>query len=168
MSTLFVDNISSKTGTSQALTIDSSGQITLPAIPFLRMKVASATSVAAPTGSGTVPFNTVIDSRGITLNTTTYKFQVPVSGLYHFSGAVRWNRVSSYLWWRVEDGSGTEVQSGALVLANSNSGSFTTSSGSFVCPLTASTDYKIGFGDGANSTSNINGGQTFMTIYLVG
>jgi len=168
MSTLYVDNIYSKTGTSQALTIDSSGQVLLSAIPYMQMKCTDGTSFTK-NNSAITRFNNVIASRGITLNTSTYKFQVPVAGLYHFSGAVRWNNASSYLWWKVDDGSGTAVQNGALILNNGNSGSFATSAGSFIAPLAASTDYQITFGDGAINTAALDAtGQTFMSIYLVG
>lgn len=168
MSTLNVDQIGHSTSGTTGLEIDSSGQVLLPAIPFMRMKSTYSTSFLK-NSSAITPFDNVIDSRGITLNTSTYKFQVPVAGLYHFSGAVRWNNGSSYLWWRVDDGSGVAVQDGSLILTNSNSGSFITSAGSFVCPLSALTDYQITFGDGANNTASVDAtGQTFMTIYLVG
>ena len=150
------------------ISIDSSGQVLLSAIPYMRMKCTDGTSFEK-SSSAITRFNNVIASRGITLNTSTYKFQVPVAGLYHFSGAVRWNNGSSYLWWRVDDGSSNAVQSGALILNNGNSSSFITSAGSMVVPLAASTDYQITFGDGAINTATLDtSGQTFMTIYLVG
>ena len=168
-SILNVDTINNASGTS-AMSIDSSGQVLLSAIPYIRMKSTGNVSVNLST-SMTVPFNNVIASRGITLNTSTYKFQVPVTGLYHFSGAVRWNRATTYVWWRVDDGTGTAVQDSSLVLNGMHSPtgiSFVTATGAFLCPLTASTDYQISFGDGTNNTGNINDSQTFMAIYLVG
>ena len=167
MSTLKVNELQHNNGTS-AVVINNSGQMTLPAIPFLRMQVSSTTSITLNSGKGTVPFNNVIDSRGITHNTSTYKFQVPVAGLYHFSGSVRFDNASSYLWWKIEDGTGGSPQASALVLQNGNSGSFITSSGSLVMPLSASTDYLIVMGDGGNTTANVQAAQTFMTVYLVG
>lgn len=168
LSKLYVNNIYSKTGASEAINIDSNGQVLLSAIPYMRMKCTDGTSFTK-TSSALVRYNNVIASRGITLNTSTYKFQVPVTGLYHFSGAVRWDYGSSYLWWTVEDGSSTQVQTSSLVLNNGNSSSFITSAGSLVVPLTASTDYQIRFGDGGTNTANLDAsGQTFMTIYLVG
>ena len=169
-SILNVDQIGHSTSGTTALTVDSSGQVLLSAIPYIRMKSTGTVSVDLSTSS-TVPFNTVIASRGITLNTSTYKFQVPVTGLYHFSGAVRWDSASNYLWWRVDDGTGTAVQDSALVLNgmhNATGSSFITSAGAFLCPLTASTDYQIRFGDGGAGTATINEAQTFMAIYLVG
>ena len=167
-SILNVDQIGHSTSGTTALTVDSSGQVLLSAIPYMQMKCTDGTSFTK-NNSAIIRFNNVIASRGITLNTSTYKFQVPVAGLYHFSGAVRWNNASSYLWWKVEDGSGTAVQNSALILNNGNSGSFATSAGSFIAPLAASTDYQITFGDGANNTASLDAtGQTFMSIYLVG
>jgi hypothetical protein len=168
---LNVGTIKEATGTTTAMTIDSSGQVLLSAIPYIRMKSTGTVSVNLST-SLAVPFNNVIASRGITLNTSTYKFQVPVTGLYHFSGAVRWNRAAStYVWWRVDDGTGTAVQDSSLVLNgmhNATGNTFVTSAGAFLCPLTASTDYQISLGDGSTSTAVVESNQTFMAIYLVG
>ena len=167
-SILNVDQIGHSTSGTAGLQINSSGQVTLPAVPYIRMRSIGTVSVTTSNGRGTVPYNDVIASQGITLDTSYYQFQVPVTGLYHFSGAVRLDKASSYLWWRVEDSNGVSLEDSALILNNGNSGSFTTSAGSFLCPLTASTDYLIGFGDGGNSTANINPSQTFMGIHLVG
>ena len=164
---LNVGTIKEATGTTTAITIDSSGQVLLSAIPYMRMTCTDGTSFLK-SSVGTVRYNNIIASRGITLNGSTFKFQVPVAGLYHFSGAVRWNNASSYLWWRVSDDSG-DVSNGALVLNNGNSTSFITSAGSLVVPLATSTDYQIAFGDGASNTASLDiSGQTFMAIYLVG
>jgi hypothetical protein len=173
MSTLYVDNIYSKTGTSQALEIDSSGQVLLSAIPFMKMTVGTSVNISATTLGTTTPYNNVISSRGITLNASTYKFQVPVTGLYHFSGAVRLNAsAADYIWWGVADSSGTILQLNQLVLANyrSPTSNFSTCAGSVLQPLTASTDYQIIVGISASSvgTQTVSGGQTWMDIYLVG
>ena len=155
------------TGGTSAMTIDSSGRVSEPQKPYIIMDSNYSSSIVK-NSSAICPFNNVLESRGITLDTSTYKFQVPVTGLYHFSGAVRWNNGSSYLWWRVEDGNGVPVNTSQLILECNNASSFITSAGSTIATLSASTDYQIGFGDGANNTSTISSGQTFMGIYLVG
>jgi len=170
---LNVGTIKEATGTNTAMTIDSSGQVLLSAIPFMKMNLSTSTSASATTTGTTTPLENVISSRGITLNTSTYKFQVPVTGLYHFSGAVRVNSsVIDYLWWAVADSSGTALQTDQLVLANYRSpvSNFSTSCGSAVQPLTASTDYQIIFGVSASAagTVTVSAGQTFMDIYLLG
>lgn len=169
-SILNVDQINNAAGTG-GLTIDSSGQVLLPAIPFMKMDVSTSTSVGS--GSDTIytaPFNNVVSSRGITLNTSTYMFQVPVTGLYHFSGAVRVNALADYLWWTIADSSGTRLQSSAFVLGNYRApvSQFSTSSGSILQPLTASTDYQIQFGASTSGAVTVYAGQTWMDIFLVG
>ena len=88
-SILGIDTIQSLGGTT-AVTINSTGQVTLPRVPFAMVNVSGSNNIT-PGGSGTVPYNNVLSSRGISWNTSTYKFTVPVAGLYNFSGAVRLN-----------------------------------------------------------------------------
>lgn len=170
---LNVGTIKEATGTTTAMTIDSNGQVLLSAIPFMKMNLSANTSVSATTTGVTMPLDNVISSRGITLNTSTYKFQVPVTGLYHFSGAVRVDSGAiDYLWWSIADSSGTALQTNQLVLANYRApvSNFSTVSGSAVQSLTASTDYQIIFGVSASAvgTQTVSGGQTWMDIYLLG
>lgn len=170
---LNVGTIKEATGTTTAMTIDSSGQVLLSAMPFMKMNLSGNTNVSANTTGVIMPLDNVISSRGITLNTSTYKFQVPVTGLYHFSGAVRINSsVIDYLWWMVADSSGTPLQTDQLILGNYRSpvSNFSTACGSAVQPLTASTDYQIIFGvsTSATGTVTVNSGQTWMDIFLLG
>tara|TARA_S200002703_G_scaffold4791_3_gene5873 strand:- start:184 stop:1086 length:903 start_codon:yes stop_codon:yes gene_type:complete len=168
---LNVGTIKEATGTTTAITIDNSGQVLLPAIPFMKMEVSTSTTVGSGTNTThTAPFNNVLSSRGITLNTSTYMFQVPVTGLYHFSGAVRVNTSPDYVWWTIADSGGTQLQTSAFVLANyrAAASSFSTSSGSILQPLTASTDYQIQFGSSVTGAITVNANQTWMDIFLVG
>jgi len=166
-SVIRVDNIQSSGGTA-ALSIDSSGQVLLPSIPFMKMDVGSDVTVS---GSGTIfttPFNNVLSSRAITLDTSTHMLQVPVTGLYHFSGAVRVNGSPDYVWWTIANSGGTRLQGSAFVLANYRSTGFSTSSGSQLMPLTAATDYQIQFGSTLTNSATVSGSQTWMDIFLVG
>ena len=165
-----VDQIGHSTSGTTALTIDSSGRVLLPAIPFIKMDVSAAITVNASSSGQPTPFNNVLSSRGITLNTSTYKFQVPVTGLYHLSGSVRVDAATDYVWWTVADSSGTRLQSSAFVLANYRSpvSLFSTSSGSILQPLTASTDYQIQFGSSVSGAITVYAAQTWMDIFLVG
>jgi len=168
---LNVSTMKEATGTTTAMTIDSSGQVLLSAIPFMKMEVNPSTSVGGSTDTiYTVPFNNVLSSRGITLNTSTYKFQVPVTGLYLFSGAVRSNTLSDYIWWTIADSSGTRLQTDAFVMGNYRApvSQFATSSGSQLMPLTASTDYQIQFGASVTGAVTVELRQTWMDIFLVG
>ena len=161
--------IKEATGTTTAMTVDSSGQVLMSAIPYARLDVSGEVSTALSSGAiGIVPYNNVLASRGITHNTSTYTFQVPVAGLYNFQGGLRWQKETSYLWWRVAQSDGTVVQN-VLVISTGNSSGFVTCLGSILLPLAASTDYQIQFGDGSTSNSaGVYGGQSYMTIHLVG
>ncbi len=89
MSTLYVDNIYSKTGTAQALDIDSSGRILTPNRPMFKVFRTANTDYAAAqnatkitgwdddTTAGTVNVNSFWD-------TTNDKATAPVTGLYLF------------------------------------------------------------------------------------
>lgn len=169
MSTLNVDQIGHSTSGTTGLNINTNGQITFSQLPFIRMEVSGTQSTTLGSNSiGIVPYNNVLASRGITHNTSTFAFQVPVAGLYNFQGGLRWNNASSFLWWRVAQTDGTLVQN-VLVINTGNAGSFISSLGSILLPLEASTDYRIEFGDGSvSTTNNVEGGQSFMCIHSIG
>jgi hypothetical protein len=163
-----VQELQHTNGTS-AMTIDGSGQTTFSQLPFIRMEVSGSPSTTIGSNSiGIVPYNNVLASQGITHNTSTFAFQVPVAGLYNFQGGLRWNNASNYLWWRVAQTDGTVLQ-GFLMISTGNGSGFITSFGSILLPLEASTDYRFEFGDGsANFTTNVQGGQSFMCIHSIG
>jgi len=83
MSTLYVDNIYSKTGTSQALTIDSSGRIVTPARPAFS---GTHINVGGNTGlTGDIIMNTEDFDIGGNYNSSTGVYVVPVTGIYRYS-----------------------------------------------------------------------------------
>ena len=77
--------IKSTTGTT-ALTIDSSGRVAIPNQPFVFVTQSSDTSF---TNGGKFPYNSVVDSRGLTWNTSNNNFTVPITGVYTFSMVAR-------------------------------------------------------------------------------
>ena len=86
MSTLYVDNIYSKTGTSQALTIDSAGRVTTPARPaFLVHRGGSAATLTEGNDHQIFPFNAVAFDIGGNYNTTNFNYVCPVDGVYFFA-----------------------------------------------------------------------------------
>ena len=166
-SILGIDTIQSLGGTT-AVTINSTGQVTLPRVPFAMVNVSGSNNIT-PGGSGTVPYNNVLSSRGISWNTSTYKFTVPVAGLYNFSGAVRLNADRSYLFWVVDSPLGTAVQASKIILGQGYSGTgFTTAIGSCMLSLSTGTEYVIRAGDSSSSSVGVEPAQTFMDVRLIG
>ena len=163
-----VDNIRAVGSSNTGVTIDSSGQVTLPKIPFAMVNVTGSNNIT-PGNSGTVPFNNVLSSRGISWNTSTYKFQVPVAGLYNFSGAVRVNGDRTYLLWVVDSPLGTAVQTSKIVLGHGYSGAgFTTACGSYMLSLSTGTDYVIRASDSSQNSVAVEPAQTFMDVRFIG
>ena len=167
-SILKVTEIQEPTNSNSALTIDSSGQVALPKVPFAMVNVSGSNNIT-PGSSGTVLFNNVVSSRGISWNTSTYKFTVPVAGLYSFSGAVRVNADRTYLFWVVDSPLGTAVQASKIVLSQGYSGAgFTTACGSCILSLSTGTEYVIRAGDSGGSSVGLEPAQTFMDVRLIG
>jgi len=81
MSKLFVDEIASKTGTADALTIDSSGRILTPARPSFS---AYRTAGSGSGTTGVIVFNNEDHDIGGCYNTSDGKFTAPIAGIYHF------------------------------------------------------------------------------------
>lgn len=82
MSTLYVDNIYSKTGTSQALTIDSSGRVLMPQRPLFKAGKTSA-QTAASAGT-TEPIDWDVEVFDVGGNWDNTEFTAPVAGYYYF------------------------------------------------------------------------------------
>ena len=84
MSTLYVDNIYSKTGTAQALTIDSSGRVTMPVVPAWRVALSASQSVSS-IGYTQVQLDQISTENcflngGVTIS--SYEVVVPITGIY--------------------------------------------------------------------------------------
>lgn len=82
MSKLFVDEIASKTGATDSMTIDSSGRILTPARPSF-MARAHLGGASAYTSAGVILKCTVVDHNvGSGYNTSDGKFTCPIAGRY--------------------------------------------------------------------------------------
>jgi hypothetical protein len=66
--------------------IDSNGRVTMPFQPFAF--VARSGNISMTSGSK-IPFDSVVDSRGLTWNTSNNNFVVPATGVYTFSIYIR-------------------------------------------------------------------------------
>ena len=108
MSTLITDNVNTGTikssGGTTAMTIDSSGRVVQPQKPYLFAQVQGSNAAITPTGfTGKIPYNSALASSGISLDTSTSLFTVPVTGLYQINAAVRIQANRTFVYWAVVD-----------------------------------------------------------------
>ena len=93
-SILKVTEIQDPTNGNSALTIDSDGYVIAAKKPYVSADISQTTgtnvyvSVAANTA---IPFGTVYDGDSALLDTSSYKFQCPVDGIYMLSYATHTN-----------------------------------------------------------------------------
>ena len=81
-SILKVSEIQDPTNGNSALTIDNSGHVLTPERPAFSVK---RVDTAAAGATGQIQFNTVDTNINSCWDTTNYRFEAPVAGIYHFS-----------------------------------------------------------------------------------
>ena len=169
MSNLLVQNIK-HTGGTTAMSVDSGGRVTQNQIPFLICNCVSHTTSISATADTLVPWKNVISSRGIILNASTNTWTVPVTGLYSISAAVRLNAEFTYLFWDLQDATGTltAYQTGKLVLSHGNGAGFTTCLGTILAELETGKSYGTRMAGNNTSAVGLDDDQTWMDIHLVG
>ena len=104
---LGVGTIKEATGTTTAMTIDSTGRILTPARPAFRVYGTSSSWTNFVSNTKVSSLTTVDYNIGSNYSTTDYEFTAPVAGLYHFSGRFYVNNtatISDYFI-SVDDGS---------------------------------------------------------------
>ena len=111
-SILKVTEIQDPTNSNTALTIDSSGRVSRPVIPFAFVGFPGTDSYVAQTANAIVTFSHAFVNDGNHYDTSTYKFTCPVAGLYRIeSAALSQSQDQAYHWafYRVTGGSQTLV-----------------------------------------------------------
>ena len=172
-SILGIDTIQNTVGTTAA-SIDNAGRMTQPNIPYLQCSCTGYSGGnISPTGfTGKVPFQNVIASRGIVLDTSTNLFTVPVTGLYNISAAVRLNADFAFLYWvmddRTDSSNPARLDSNKLVLAHGHGTSFTTCVGSAMFTLQTGKNYGMSVAGSSATAVALNNEQTWMDIHLIG
>ena len=91
MSTLKVGTIQDHANSNTAMTIDSSGRVTNPNIPFIFADCSNGSSGGYDTlaNLASINFRNTISSRGgMTLNSSSFYITIPVTGIYQVNCAV--------------------------------------------------------------------------------
>ena len=104
--------IKDSTGNTTAITIDSSGRVLKPVIPFAFVGFPGTDSYVAKTANAVVDFSHAFENDGNHYDTSTYKFTCPVAGLYRVELSTlseNANEVAAWTWYRETGGSGTLV-----------------------------------------------------------
>jgi len=83
MSILKVGTIQDQSNSNTAISIDSSGRVTKPQLPFFHAEAFTASGITSQTG--VLSFNSVVTNQGSHWNTSNNRFQVPVDGVYQFN-----------------------------------------------------------------------------------
>lgn len=172
MSKLYVDEIASKTGGTDALTIDSSGRILQPAKPalFAQGNVVGNVTYA---NNADVTFATSginkgeFEQGGMTLVSNT-RFTVPVTGLYWFQAQVYINQNATGRRFQIAVNGAFNPSTTGAGLVHENTASPLTISANQLLSLTAN-DY-VTFRNATGSDAIVYNGSnhTFASMYLIG
>tara|TARA_B100002019_G_scaffold268515_1_gene260555 strand:+ start:199 stop:750 length:552 start_codon:yes stop_codon:yes gene_type:complete len=183
MSTLITDNVNTgtikdSTGNTTAITIDSSGRVAQPQKPYLFTHRTGTNGAITPTGfTGKILYNDVFGSSGISLDTSTSLFTVPITGLYQINAAVRINANRTYVYWGIVDDNGgnpqvlPEADGGNNIvtgIGSSTGPSFSTAVGSVLQRLHTGKSYYIRVNDSVGTATTVQINQTWLHIYFVG
>ena len=168
--------IKDSTGNTTAITIDSSGRVAQPQKPYLFAKRGGSSAAITPSGfSGKVPYNSVLGSSGISLDTSTYLFTVPITGLYQINAAVRIQANRTFVYWAlVDETSGSpEVLPDAdggnnIVLCHGQDAGFTTAAGACSAILRTGKSYFIRANDSSGTATTVTADQTWLQMHFVG
>lgn len=97
-SRILVDEIYGKTSGGSALTIDSNNYVIAANKPYVLADMSQTSGTNAyvtVSGDAAIPFGTVVEGDSSLLNTSTYKFQCPVDGIYALAYCTHSNATGS-------------------------------------------------------------------------
>jgi len=169
MSKLYVNEIHSKTGSTKALEIDSSGRILTPARPVFQASITSSTTVDFSATNTIVNFDYKNIDVGGDYDETTYKFTAPVDGIYQFHAHLRADSVSSTTYSYIFFGKNGATPSGSLdIVGNGISTNYQSYSVTDILSLTAGDTIGV-YGIFQSDTSvTLYPGQSTFSGFLIG
>ena len=168
MSILYVDNIYSKTGTAQALSIDSSGRILTPNKPMILAQGSFEGNVVygakAPISNWKTSASGAF-AQGITIASNT-RFTVPVDGKYWFSAAVYFNDANTTCRLQIMQNGAYNNPNGQL--CHSGDASARTLQIDTILDLPANDYIEICNASGGDRTIYNGAQHTYVSMYLIG
>ena len=168
MSTLYVDNIYSKTGTAQALTIDSSGRILTPNRPMILAQGSNDGDVVYANNAPISNWETNAHggfAQGITIASNT-RFTVPVDGKYWFSAAVYFNDANTSCRLQIAQNGSYNNPNGQLCQSGDAAGRNLQIN--TILDLSANDYIEIRNASGGNRTIYNGNNHTYVSMYLLG
>ena len=168
-SVIKVDNIQNSTGTA-ALSIDSSGRVTMPTVPAWRVSISANQSVSSA-GYTQVQLDLTSTENcflngGVTIS--SYEVVAPVTGIYAVNSFVRVDGIGSgYVQLGILVNGVRSGVSDTFVINGSPPSSYVTLSGSDVFSVTANDTFKLELFSSADQAYSING-NTVFSGHLVG
>ena len=168
MSTLYVDNIYSKTGTSQALTIDSSGRIFTPSRPMILAQGSNEGDVVYAANAAISNWETDAHggfAQGITIASNT-RFTVPVDGKYWFSATVYFNDGTAACRLQIKQNGSYNNPNGQLFQSHTTAGR--SLQVNTILDLSANDYIEICNASGGNRTIYNGAQHTYVSMYLLG
>ena len=169
-SILKVNTIQDATNSNTAMSIDSSGRILTPARPTLFADCDNGSSAGYDTigNFSTVPYRNVISGSGISLNTSTYVFTIPITGFYQINATILNNNAED-LEIAMTVGGSTESKVVQRGYANSDNRSCYLH---HAMELQANDECRIlntsGGNRGFHRNTNANDRYTSLSVYLIG
>lgn len=170
MSKLYVNDIYSKDGLTQAIDIDSSGRVTTPARPAFRVKFNATTSPINISLLTTLDFNTygsVDFDIGNNFVLASNKFVAPISGLYQIDSQVVIQSAEAstgvYIYVNIN---GTDTRAGEI--NDPQGGGYASTRYSGLFNLTANDEILIRVRTISDTSVTIRGDGTEFSGFLVG
>ncbi len=171
MSKLYVDEIASKTGGTDALTIDSTGNVLQPNKPAWRVSLASAQTESTMDSDVTIAFNKS-DSENCFLQgrvaLSSGIITVPVAGLYQVNLVVRIDSIgNSYVVARIKRNNNSNGSSETYMISGSPAANYDNLTGSDIFKCDANDTLRATIYSDNDSNWNISS-STVFSGHLIG
>ena len=172
MSTLKVGTIQDHANSNTAITIDSSGRVSLPSVPAFRVGFVSSQSITS-TGNNTLAWDKGISSESESCYTqggfswSSGIVTVPLAGIYHFSITLRIDGVGSgYLVAKILKNDSESGTDDMYIIDSNPSSAYTNLTGSNVYKCSANDNIRIKIAASADSSYTVTNNSIFSGHFV--